>query len=133
MLTLNKELFDKVVAHCKREFPDEACGLFAGKGGRVEKAYEMENADKSPQSFFMDPKEQLKVMKDARNLGLEIIAVYHSHVASEAYPSAKDVELAFYPEASYAIVTLKDKEMPRIRSFKIVEGRINEEEVTIWP
>ncbi len=133
MLILKKDLFEKVVAHCKREFPNEACGLFAGKDGRVEKAYEMGNADKSPQSFFMDPKEQLKVMKETRNLGLEIIAVYHSHVASEAYPSAKDVELAFYPEASYAIVTLKDKEKPGIRSFKIIESKISEEEVTICP
>lgn len=131
MLTLKKNLLDKVVAHCKEEFPNEACGLFAGKDGRVEKVYEMENTDKSPQSFFMDPKEQLKVLKDARVLGLEIIAVYHSHVASQAYPSSRDVELAFYPEASYAIVTLKDVDSPGIRSFKILEGKITEEEVRI--
>jgi len=133
MLILKKDLFEKVAAHCKKEFPDEACGVFVGKDGKVERAYEMTNADKSPESFLMDPKEQLKVMKEARNLGLEIIAVYHSHVASEAYPSAKDVELAFYPAASYAIVTLKDKASPRIRSFKIIEGKISEEEVTICP
>ena len=104
MLILKKEFFEKIIAQSKREFPNEACGILAGKEGRVEKVYEMANIEKSASTFFMDAKEQLKVMKEIRNLGLEMAGIYHSHVASQAYPSAHDVELALYVEASYVIV-----------------------------
>lgn len=131
MLTLEKELFNQAISQCLREFPDEACGIFAGKGGKVIKVFESANVDKSPSSYLMEPKEQLKIMKEIRNSGLEMVGIYHSHVASEAYPSSHDIELAFYPEASYVIISLKDKRNPRIRSFRIVDGRITEEEAKI--
>jgi proteasome lid subunit RPN8/RPN11 len=131
MISLSKELFQQIVKHCVKELPDEACGILAGKTDSVEKAYEMINADKSPENFIMDPAEQLKVMKEIRRLDLEMVGIYHSHVASEAYPSARDMELAFYPEARYCIVTLKDKNNPRMRAFRIKEGKISEEEVSI--
>ena len=120
-----------MVAQSKKEFPNEACGILAGKDGKVEKVYEMTNTDKSPSTFFMDAKEQLKTIKEMRGLGLEMAGIYHSHVASPAYPSSHDVELAFYPDASYVIVSLKDKNNPSARSFKIKEGNIAEEELKI--
>lgn len=131
MLILNQELFEQILKQCKKEFPNEACGILAGKEGRVEKVYEMTNTDKSPSTYFMDAKEQFRVMKEIRNLGLEMVGIYHSHVASAAYPSAHDVELALYPEVSYVIVSIKDKDNPSIRSFKIIEGRITEEELKL--
>jgi len=131
MILLKKELFEQILRHCKKEFPNEACGILAGNKEDVTKIYEMANAESSPESFFMDAKEQLKVMKDIRNSGLDLVGIYHSHVASVAYPSSKDLELAFYPDASYVILTLKDKNNPGIRSFKINEGKISEEEVVI--
>ncbi|MFA4842809.1 MAG: M67 family metallopeptidase [Candidatus Omnitrophota bacterium] len=131
MLILKKEFGEKIIAHSLAEFPNEACGILAGKNGCVEKVYTMTNADKSPQTFFMGAQEQLKVMKDLRNAGQEMLGIYHSHVASPAYPSAHDVELALYPEASYVIVSLKDKNSPSVRSFKIQEGKITEEQFKI--
>ncbi len=131
MFTFKKDLLEKIISQCKKEFPNEACGILAGKHGEVENIYEMKNVDKSPESYFMDAKEQLRVMKEIRKLGLEMIAIYHSHVASAAYPSAHDVEMAFYPEASYVIVSLKDKNNPNIRSFRIIDGKISEEELKI--
>ena len=131
MIIIREDLRKAIIKHSKTEFPNEACGMLAGKGRRVEKVYEMTNAEKSPETFFMDAKEQLKVMKEIRTLGLEMIGIYHSHVASQAYPSNHDVELAFYPEASYVIVSLKDKASPSMRSFKIKDGKIAEEEVKI--
>ena len=131
MLILKKDSFEQIVSQCLREFPNEACGILVGKGQNVHKVYEMRNADKSPESFFMEPKEQLNILKEIRNLGLEMLGIYHSHVASEAYPSSRDVELAFYPEVSYVIITIKDKNNPRLRSFKIQEGNIVEEQVRI--
>ncbi len=131
MLYLNKSQKEKLVEHTEKEAPNEACGILAGKDYKVEKVYEMVNTDNSAKTFFMEPKQQLKVMKEIRNLGLEMIGIYHSHLETEAYPSAHDVELAYYPEASYVIVSIKDKDNPGIRSFKIVEGKISEEEVRI--
>lgn len=131
MLILKKELNKKIIKHALREFPNEACGILAGKEGIIQKVHEMTNTDKSPQTFFMGAKEQLRVMKEIRNEGQEMIGIYHSHVASLAYPSSHDVELALYPEASYVIISIKDKKNPSIRSFKIVGGEIAEEEVII--
>jgi len=142
MIILNKELFEKIVKQCEKELPYEACGILAGPPScigqneedsvrRVSKVYEMANADKSSATFFMDPKEQLKVMKEIRNNGLEMLGIYHSHVASEAYPSSHDIELSFYPEVSYVIVSLRDRHNPSMRSFKIKDGKIAEEEVRI--
>lgn len=131
MIKLEKELFTQIVSHCIKEFPNEACGILAGKDTTIEKVYEMANVDKSPESYLMDGQDQLKIMKDIRNSNLEMLGIYHSHVASPAYPSRQDVELAFYPEVSYVIISIKDKENPNIRSFKIEEEKIIEEEVRI--
>lgn len=131
MITLTKELVKKITKHSLKEFPNEACGLLAGRDGIVEKVYEMINTDKSPASYFMDAAQQLKVMKEIRSLDLEMIGIYHSHVASRAFPSAHDVKLAFYPEASCVIVSLQDRKNPEIKSFKIIEGKIISEEVKI--
>ncbi len=139
MLYLSKKQADELIEHSKRESPNEACGILtglpagqAGKEGKVvEKVYQMTNTDKSARTFFMDPKEQLKVMKEIRALGLKMVGIYHSHIETEAYPSAHDVELAYYPEASYVIVSIKEENNPGIKSFKIIEGKINEEGVKI--
>jgi proteasome lid subunit RPN8/RPN11 len=131
MLYLTKKQTEQLVAHTREEFPNEACGILAGVNGKVEKIYQMTNVDKSSQTFFMDPQEQLKVMKQIRNLNLEMVGIYHSHPATEAFPSAHDIELAYYPEASYVIVSIKNKDSPSIRSFKIVAGKIEEEEIKL--
>ncbi len=131
MLILKKDLLEKILKQIKEESPNEACGILAGKNDRAEKVYEMTNTDKSPATYFMDAKEQHLVMKEIRNLGLEMVGIYHSHVASPAYPSGHDVEMAFYPEVSYVIVSLKDKDKPVVSSFKIKEGVITEEEIRI--
>ena len=127
---LNKGQLAELIKHSREASPNEACGILAGKDGCVRKVYRMKNNDASPESYFTDPKEQLKVMKDMRNEGLEMVAIYHSHPHSRAYPSAHDVELAFYPEVSYIIVSLKDKEA-EVNAFRIVEGKITEEKVAI--
>lgn len=131
MLILKREFLQQILNQCRKEFPNECCGILAGRDTTVKKVYAMTNTDKSPTTYFMDAKEQLKVMKEIRNSGLEMLGIYHSHVASPAYPSAQDVKMAFYPEASYVIISLKDKNNPQIKSFRIIEGKIEEEELKI--
>jgi len=131
MLEIKKETLEEVFTHCLNGLPNEACGILAGRDGKVEKVFNMANAQPNPVRYFMEPQEQFKVMKEIRNANLEMLAIYHSHVASEARPSATDIELAFYPNVSYLIISLKDHTKPSVRSFKIVENKISEEEVRI--
>ena len=138
MLYLNKDHVKEIILHCKKESPNEACGILAGKipgenkkSPSVVRVYRMTNADKSARTYLMDPKEQLVTMKEIRNAGLEMVGIYHSHPHSKAYPSAHDVELALYPEASYVIVSLENGDDPSVRSFRIVDGKIKEEECQV--
>lgn len=131
MLYLSKENAKELAEHSERECPNEACGMLAGKDGKVEKVYQMTNRDKSAKTFFMDPSEQLKVMKEIMDLGMKMVGIYHSHPETEAYPSTRDVELAFYPESAYVIISIKDKANPSIRSFRIIQGEVSEERVKI--
>lgn len=138
MIYLTEQQAGGLIEHSKREFPDEACGVLVGeyvgqtKGeGKVKTVYQMTNMDRSPRTFFMNPNEQLKVMKEIRKSGLSMVGIYHSHPKTEAYPSMRDVEFAYYPGMSYVIVSLKDKDNPSIRSFKIKEGKVSEEKVRV--
>lgn len=120
-----KELLDGMVAHCAQGYPNEACGILAGKGDAVSRIYAMVNTERSPVSYFMDPSEQFRVMKDMRERGLSMVAIFHSHPSSAAYPSSKDVSLAFYEDSVYVIVSLGETE-PVVRGFSIREGTIRE-------
>jgi len=131
MFILKKEFLEEIIAQSKKESPNEACGILAGRGNKVQKVYKMTNTDRSPSAYFMDAKEQFKVTKEIRSLGLEMLGIYHSHVASPARPSTHDIELALYPEAAYVIVSLQDQNNPVVRSFKIKEGKVTEEQLKI--
>ena len=122
-----------MIEHAKNGFPNEACGILAGpsKSPAITDFFPMKNMDEASISYFMDPKEQLMVFKKMRQAGTEMLGIFHSHVASEAYPSQKDIRLAFYPEASYLIVSLSDMKKPVLRSFRIVEEKVAEEEIKI--
>lgn len=132
MISIPKKVYDTMIQHAKSGYPNEACGLVGGKtNGDVSEFFPMRNVDQSSISYFMDPKEQLRVFKKMRERGVEMTGIFHSHVASEASPSQKDIRLAFYPEVSYLIVSLSDKEKPVLRSFKIKDETVTEEEITI--
>ena len=131
-MKISKSAYAALVAHAKAGYPNEACGILAGAaGGEAGRFYPMRNTDEASISYFMDPKEQLMVFKAMRESGVEMRGIFHSHVASEAYPSQKDVRLAFYPEVSYLILSLSDMEKPVLRSFKINEEKVIEEEIHI--
>lgn len=132
MLTLKKEILTQVIGQCQKEFPNEACGILAGINNTIEKAYPLANISDNPKlCYLISPKEQLAFFKQLRNENLQMLAIYHSHIDVEAYPSKKDVELAFYPESSYIIISLSKQKNPSTRSFRIVEGRISEEEFKV--
>ena len=125
-LIIPKDLLEKILDHCKMAFPNEACGILAGKGEQVSRVYAMTNIEPSPVSYFMDPGEQFRVQKEMRERGEGMIAIFHSHPQSPAYPSAKDVKLAFYDDAIYMIVGLSGSGADEIRAFNIREGNVSE-------
>ena len=119
-----------MIEHAKKGFPNEACGILAGTD-EVTDFFPMKNVDEAAISYFMDPKEQLLVFKEMRQKNLRMRGIFHSHVASEAYPSQKDVRLAFYPDVSYLIVSLSDMKNPALRSFQILDEKVTEEAIHV--
>jgi proteasome lid subunit RPN8/RPN11 len=130
-LYLTDEQAEEMIRHAQREYPNEACGLLAGRDSRVEKVYQMTNAEHSPVTYRLDPEEQFRTFTEIEEAGWELLAIYHSHSHSPAYPSATDLELAFYPDSLYLIISLADRDRPIIRAFHIVEGVVEEERVEI--
>jgi proteasome lid subunit RPN8/RPN11 len=139
VLTITKDDLQSIISHCNAGYPDEACGILAGKAGRVEKVYTMTNARPGPVSYEMDPEEQFRVMKDIRQASLEMTGMFHSHPGGHAYPSSVDVEKAYwpgttlpnYPEALYVIVSLLDRANPDVRGYAISGGTIREVPLTV--
>jgi [CysO sulfur-carrier protein]-S-L-cysteine hydrolase len=131
MIELERVFFDQMVEHGLAAFPNEACGLLAGKDGRPVKFFPMTNRDSSPVSYRLDPKEQLTVFDEIDDEGWDLLAIFHTHTHSEAYPSETDLRQAFYPEALYLLMSLSDREKPVLRGFRIENGAIGEDEVAI--
>ena len=121
----------QIVGHAEAEYPLEACGILGGREGRSAQVYPLPNVERSAIRYAADPEAQLQAMLAVEEQGWEILAIYHSHPASPAYPSATDLEMAYYPEALTLIISLADVEHPVLRAFRIEEGRIEEAPVRV--
>ena len=134
MVKLSKEDYEKIVAHAKSEAPIEACGLIAGELSGddkiVKKVYILTNIDHAEEHFTLDPKEQLKAVKDMRAEGLTPLGNWHSHPVSPSRPSDEDKRLAYDSSASYLILSLMD-EAPVLNSFHIEGDKADKEELII--
>ena len=130
MVTLRQEFIDGMVAHAQGEAPNECCGIIAGKDGRAVKLFRTTNAEASPYRYSVDSQDLFRVFRECEENGWGFFAIYHSHTASEAYPSATDVRLAFWPETYYVLVSLMDRENPVVRAFRIEDGRVSEEQIS---
>lgn len=123
---LDRATYEALVAHARNDLPFEVCGLLAGQAARVVKRWRIPNAARSMTFYNMDPKAMLRAMNEMDDNDWSLLAIYHSHTHTEAFPSPTDVELAFYPEAVYLIVSLQDPENPVVRAFDIVDEAITE-------
>lgn len=135
MIVLKKADYEKIVAHAKKNLPEEACGLLGGtKEGdvkTVEKVYLLTNIDHTNEHFSMDPKEQLAAVKDMRTNGLALLGNWHSHPASPSRPSEEDKRLAYDPTVNYLILSLMDEE-PVLKAFDIDKDRnVTVEDISI--
>ena len=133
MLTISSALYEKIVAHARADHPDEACGVIAGPAGsdRPERFIAMLNAERSPTFYRFDSLEQLRVWRNMDERDEEPVVIYHSHTATEAYPSRTDISYASEPGAHYVLVSTREPDRAEFRSFRIVDGAVTEEEVRI--
>jgi proteasome lid subunit RPN8/RPN11 len=122
-----------MVAHARRDHPDEACGVIAGPEGsdRPERFIPMLNAARSPTFYEFDSGDLLRLYREMDANDEVPVVVYHSHTATEAYPSRTDVSYASEPDAHYVLVSTRDAETDELRSYRIVEGEISEEPVEV--
>lgn len=130
MITIDKKVVDGMIAHARKDAPVEACGYCASRSGTVDAWYPLTNKDASAEHFSLDPKEQFAGMRTMRREGRKLTAVYHSHPATPARPSAEDVKLAADPSISYLIISLAG-EVPVVKSFQIHNTIAVEEPVHI--
>ena len=133
VLRIDRTHYEAIIAHARRDHPDEACGIIAGPIGsdRPERFIPMTNAERSPTFYRFDSMEQLQVWREMDDRDEEPVVIYHSHTATEAYPSRTDVSLASEPGAHYVLVSTRDPEKIEFRSFRIVDGEVTEEPVEI--
>jgi [CysO sulfur-carrier protein]-S-L-cysteine hydrolase len=122
---ISRALLDEIVAHAHAEAPNECCGMIAAQDGTAVAVHRARNAAASPLRYEMDGMEQYRIQTAIEDAGLELGAIYHSHTRSAPEPSQTDINLAFYPEALYVIVGVKDAE-PDIRAWRIVDGQVSE-------
>lgn len=128
-LELPRAFVDEIVAHAQEDAPNECCGIIAGANGTATKLYRAKNAEASPYRYSVDPDDLFRIFRECDANDWAFMAIYHSHTASEAYPSPTDVRLAFWPEAFYVLVSLEDAAQPVVRAFRILDGEVTEEEL----
>jgi proteasome lid subunit RPN8/RPN11 len=133
VLTISRDLHDKIVAHARKDHPDEACGVLAGPVGsdRPERFIAMENAERSPTFYRFDTMEQFRVWREMDDNDEEPIVIYHSHTATEAYPSRTDISYASEPNAHYVLVSTRDDNATEFRSYRILDAEVAEEPVIV--
>jgi proteasome lid subunit RPN8/RPN11 len=133
VLTIDRGIVDGIMAHARRDHPEEACGVVAGPigGDRPERLIPMDNAERSMTFYRFDAMEQLRVWRQMDDRDEEPVVIYHSHTATEAYPSRTDVSFAGEPGAHYVLVSTREPDVDEIRSFRIVDGEVTEEPVRV--
>ena len=133
MLVIRADLVDEILAHARRDHPDEACGVVAGPvgSGRPERFVPMLNAARSPTFYEFDSADLLALYREMDDRDEEPVVIYHSHTATEAYPSQTDIALAQEPGAHYVLVSTREPDSVEFRSYRIVDDDVSEEEVRV--
>ena len=131
MLELPQAMVDRVVAHARRDHPDECCGVIAGRDGVATRLFEMQNAERSPTGFVFDSAEWLTVYRDVDDSDEDLLVVYHSHTMTEAAPSRTDITWSRETEFAHWLLVSTRAETDEVRSYTIADGVVTEEEVRV--
>jgi proteasome lid subunit RPN8/RPN11 len=118
LVRLTKAVKSAIEHHARLTRPEECCGLLSGVDGVITDAHPLRNEAESPETrYFASPEDLFAAMKTIRQSGQKLLGIYHSHPRSHAYPSSTDVEMAFYPETAYFILSLEPS--PDLRAYRI--------------
>lgn len=127
---LPRSMARAIVSHAQEEYPKEACGIIGGPPGEARVLHRLRNVDPDPvMRYNADPRELKQAYDAIDEREWDVVAIYHSHTHTEAYPSQTDVARAAYPDAAYILTSLKDRSAPDIRAFRILDGKIEELEI----
>jgi proteasome lid subunit RPN8/RPN11 len=144
-MRIPRPVYQEVLEHAREEVPNECCGLIGGANGEARTVYRARNAEASPLRYNLDPQDQIRIYGEIEERGEELVAIYHSHTASPAYPSQTDINLALmdrrendqvvgkqpvFPGVVYLIASLADGEQP-VRGFQIEADGVTEVELAI--
>jgi proteasome lid subunit RPN8/RPN11 len=124
-MRIPRQLVDEMVAHAREDLPNECCGMVGGKDGEAAEVIRVVNAAATPLRYEMDPQGQFNALRAIEDGGNELLAIYHSHTKSAAYPSQTDVNQAVaWPDQIYVIVSLADEDAPDVKAYLLKDLRI---------
>jgi proteasome lid subunit RPN8/RPN11 len=122
---ISRQLVDEMVAHAREDLPNECCGMVGGRDGKATEVIRVVNAAATPLRYEMDPQGQFNALKTIEDGGGELLAIYHSHTKSAAYPSQTDVNQAVaWPDQVYVIISLADEDAPDVKAYLLKDLRI---------
>jgi proteasome lid subunit RPN8/RPN11 len=131
-MRIAQTLIDEMVAHAREDFPNECCGMVGGRDGEAEVVVRVDNSAASPLRYEMDPQGQYDALKSIEDEGRELLAIYHSHTKSAAYPSQTDVNQAVaWPEQVYVIVSLAEDDAPDVKAYLLKDLKIADVELNV--
>lgn len=131
-MKISQALIDEMVAHAREDLPNECCGMIGGRDGEATRVVRVENAAASPLRYEMEPQGQYDALKAIESAGEELLAIYHSHTRSAAYPSQTDVnEARMWPEQVYVIVSLENEQAPDVRAYDLADLKIADVELDV--
>jgi proteasome lid subunit RPN8/RPN11 len=129
-MRLPRQYVDEMISHALEDAPNECCGIIAGKDAVATKLFRAANSEACPYRYNVDPNDLFRIFRECEANAWDFLAIYHSHTASEAYPSATDVRLAKnWPDAYYILVSLKEPQKPVVRAFRIEDGTVTEDAI----
>jgi [CysO sulfur-carrier protein]-S-L-cysteine hydrolase len=131
-MKVSQALIDEMVAHAREDLPNECCGMVGGRDGEAETVIRVANSAASPLRYEMDPQEQYDALKKIEDAGSELLAIYHSHTKSAAYPSQTDLNQAVaWPDQIYLIVSLADPDVADVKGYLLKDLTIADAEISI--
>jgi [CysO sulfur-carrier protein]-S-L-cysteine hydrolase len=131
MIRIPRSIYQKMIEHAQREDPVECCGILGGKDKIIQKSFEIKNLKSSSVQFLMDPQEQLNAFEEMEKSSMKMVAIYHSHPHTIPFPSEMDVQRTFDPEMPSIIISLKKKDEPMVKAFRIEKEAIYLEEIEL--
>jgi [CysO sulfur-carrier protein]-S-L-cysteine hydrolase len=131
-IELEDSLYLVMLAHAQALYPQEACGLLAGRNGRISHLYVIENILRSPTAYEMNGRQQLAAMLHVEKLGLELLAGYHSHPNGPSTPSKTDIAQAYYPDLIQLIISLQERSQPSVGAFTIIDGQVKRCSISVF-